>query len=63
MMVHLPQEVEVPYELGANRRGFPGVVSHLTLQAIGQVISVAARCGGIHGNMATIVILVFQRYW
>ena len=50
--MHLAQKVEVPYELGANRRGISGIVSHLTLQTVGQIVCVAVGSEGVHGNTA-----------
>ena len=50
--MHLAQKMEVPYELGANRRGISGIVSHLTLQAVGQIVCVAVGSEGTHGNAA-----------
>ena len=50
--MHLAQKMEVPYELGANRRGISGIVSHLTLQAVGQIVCVAVGSEGVHGNTA-----------
>ena len=44
--------MEVPYELGTNRRGISRIVSHLTLQAVCQIICVAVGSEGVHGNTA-----------